>query len=52
MNKDQLLSFAGMCEYYSKFVNNFASKMEPLRKLLRQNASFDGNLNNSRHLIP
>lgn len=40
-NKEQQLSFAGMCEYYSKFVEGFATKMEPLRVLLRQNVKYE-----------
>lgn len=40
-NKEQLLSFMGMCEYYSKFVEGFATKMEPLRMLLRQNVKYE-----------
>lgn len=27
--REKLLSFAGLCEYYSKFIQNFATKMEP-----------------------
>ena len=29
-NKEQLCSFLGLCEYMSKFVKNFASKVAPL----------------------
>lgn len=39
-NREKLLSFAGLCEYYSKFIQNFATKMEPLRELTRKNSEF------------
>lgn len=32
-NRGKLLSFAGLCEYYSKFIKNFATKMEPLKRV-------------------
>ncbi|KAJ1098103.1 hypothetical protein NDU88_003219 [Pleurodeles waltl] len=33
-NREKLLSFTGLC--YSKFIENFAAKMEPLRELTRK----------------
>ena len=33
-------SFLGLCGYYSKFIANYASKVEPIRKLQRENVPF------------
>lgn len=39
-NKEKLLSFACLCKYYSKFIRDFATRMEPLRELTRRNMEF------------
>ena len=39
-DKDQLRSFLGLIEFYSKFIRNFAEKTENLRTLLRKGTSF------------
>jgi hypothetical protein len=39
-NKEQLRSFLGLAEYVSKFIQNFAAKVIPLRELLKQNVKF------------
>lgn len=39
-SKEELASFLGMAEYYSKFIRNFADKTEQLRSLLHRNAEF------------
>lgn len=39
-NKDELRSFLGLAEYYSKFVRNFAEKSYDLRQLLKQKNEF------------
>jgi len=39
-NLKELQSFLGLCNYYRKFIKNFAGKMEPLRKLLKKNNGF------------
>ncbi|XP_055910799.1 uncharacterized protein K02A2.6-like [Eupeodes corollae] len=36
----ELRAFIGMVNYYSKFINNFSSKMFPLYELLRKNIKF------------
>lgn len=38
--REKLLLFPGLCEYYSKFIQNFATKMELLRELTRKNSEF------------
>ncbi|XP_069463312.1 uncharacterized protein [Ambystoma mexicanum] len=35
-NKDQLRSFLGMSEYYSKFVNDYTNKTKHMRKLMKK----------------
>lgn len=35
-DKEQLRSFLGACEYLSKFIEHFASKVAPLRELLEE----------------
>ena len=39
-NVKQLQSFIGMCNYYSRFIHNFASYISPLYSLLQKNAQF------------
>ncbi|XP_069461344.1 uncharacterized protein [Ambystoma mexicanum] len=39
-NKDELRSFLRLCEYYNRFVRNFASVTDPLRKLMKRDAKF------------
>lgn len=39
-NVTQLRSFLGMVNYYSKFINNLSSTLNPLYKLLRKNVSW------------
>ena len=38
--KDQLRSFLGLCEYISKFVRDFATKVAPLRSLMKKDVPF------------
>jgi len=40
-NQKELQSFLGLCNFYRKFINNFAKNMEPLRRLLRKNTTFN-----------
>lgn len=44
-NQSELRAFIGMVNFYSKFICNFAEKMEPLYKLLRKNEKFYFNVN-------
>ena len=39
-NKETLQSFQGLCNYYNKFVGNYATLAVPLNKLLRKGAPF------------
>ena len=39
-DRDKLRAFMGMCEFYSKFVNGFATIAEPLLRLLKKNTKF------------
>lgn len=39
-NVSEVRAFAGMVNYYSKFINNFAKKMSPLYNLLQKNVKF------------
>ncbi|KAJ1131682.1 hypothetical protein NDU88_010017 [Pleurodeles waltl] len=39
-DKDALRSFLGLSEYYSKFMQGYATTVEPLRKLLRKNEKY------------
>lgn len=39
-NVSEVRAFAGMINYYSKFIKDFAHKMNPLYKLLQKNVSF------------
>lgn len=39
-DKTQLRSMIGKLNFYSRFVENFAEKLEPLRELFRQNKDF------------
>ena len=38
--KDQLRSFLGLCKYISKFVRDFATKVAPLRSLMKKDVPF------------
>ena len=40
LDKDQLKSFLGLCEYYARFIQNFSLQTEPLRKLLKSKVPF------------
>jgi len=40
-NLKELQSFLGLCNFYRKFINNFAKHMEPLRRLLKKNCTFN-----------
>nr|XP_041633413.1 uncharacterized protein K02A2.6-like [Drosophila kikkawai] len=40
-NVSELRAFIGMVNYYSKFINNFAQKMNPLYELLRKGTQFE-----------
>ncbi|KAJ1174623.1 hypothetical protein NDU88_006443 [Pleurodeles waltl] len=40
-NREKLLSFTGLCEYYSKFIKDFATKIEPLRELTRKGVQIE-----------
>jgi len=42
-NMNELQSFLGLCNYYRKFIKNFAKIMEPLRTLLKKNSEFKWN---------
>jgi len=39
-NITELQSFLGLCNFYRRFIKNFANIMEPLRKLLKKNSKF------------
>jgi len=39
-NLKELQSFLGLCNFYRKFIKNFAKNMEPLRKLLKKENQF------------
>ena len=39
-NKEELISFLQMLAYLSRYISNFSSKCEPLRRLTRNNATF------------
>ena len=39
-NVRELQSFLGLCNFYRKFIKNFAKNMEPLRKLLKKDNQF------------
>lgn len=39
-NIQQLQSFIGLCNFYSRFIRNFSTVMTPLYKLLRKNIKF------------
>lgn len=39
-NIKELQGFLGLCNFYRKFINNFAEIIEPLRRLLKKNSSF------------
>ncbi|RWS03419.1 hypothetical protein B4U79_16082, partial [Dinothrombium tinctorium] len=39
-NLKELLSFLGLCNYYRRFVQNFAKVESPLRKLTRKDTPF------------
>eukprot|EP00833_Pecoramyces_ruminatium_P008925 jgi/Orpsp1_1/1182957/evm.model.c7180000083281.1 len=39
-NIKDLQSFLGLCNFYRKFIKNFADNMEPLRKLLKKDTKF------------
>jgi len=39
-NIRELQSFLGLCNFYRKFIKNFAKDMEPLRKLLKKDNPF------------
>ncbi|KAJ1128611.1 hypothetical protein NDU88_006987 [Pleurodeles waltl] len=39
-NREKLLSFTGLCEYYSKFIKIFATKLKPLRELIRKGVQY------------
>ncbi|KAJ1092539.1 hypothetical protein NDU88_005649 [Pleurodeles waltl] len=43
-NREKLLSFSGLCEYYSKFIKDFATKMEPLRELTRKGVQIEDSM--------
>ena len=40
-NKDQIRSFLGLCEFMSKYIKNFATRVAPLRVLLKQGTPFE-----------
>ena len=42
-NVKQTQAFVGLCNYYSRFIRNFASKFAPLYALLKKNAQFKWN---------
>ncbi|KAJ1198182.1 hypothetical protein NDU88_002026 [Pleurodeles waltl] len=39
-DRDQMRSFLGLAEYYSKFIKNFASVVQPLRVMLKKGIDF------------
>lgn len=52
-NPSELRAFIGMVNFYSKFISNFAEKMEPLYRLLRKNEKFyfDANAKRAYELL-
>lgn len=44
-NIKELQGFLGLCNFYRKFITNFAKIMEPLRSLLRKNNTYKWNDN-------
>ncbi|KAJ1189087.1 hypothetical protein NDU88_005838 [Pleurodeles waltl] len=40
-NKDELRSFLGLCEYYSRFVDGYAMLVQSLRNLLKKGSKFE-----------
>ena len=41
VNKEQLMSFLGLCEFYAKFMKNFTRLTECLRSLLKKGVCFN-----------
>ncbi|KAJ1090854.1 hypothetical protein NDU88_003982 [Pleurodeles waltl] len=41
VDRDQVQSFLGLAEYYSKFVKNVASIVQPLRMILKKGAKYE-----------
>ena len=39
-SKEQVRAFLGLVNYYGRFVNNLSTRLEPLNRLLRKNATF------------
>ena len=39
-SNDQLRSFLGLCEYVSKFIKNFATKVAPMRQMMKKDVPF------------
>ena len=39
-SKDQLRSFLGLCEYVSKFIKNFTTKVAPMRQMMKKDVPF------------
>lgn len=52
-NKDELCSFLGLCEFYSRFIPDYASKMKVLSNMLRTNVPFvwDSNCQETFELV-
>ena len=40
-SKEQLMSFLGLTEFYSRFIDQYASKVEKLRELLKKNVKYE-----------
>jgi Reverse transcriptase (RNA-dependent DNA polymerase) len=49
-NSDEVRRFVAFCNYYRRFVENFATLASPLNRLLRKNIVFDWSKNVNKHL--
>ena len=50
-NVTELKSFLGMLQFYSQFLDNMATTIEPLTRLLRNNCVLVGVIVNNNHSI-
>ncbi|KAJ1101211.1 hypothetical protein NDU88_006283 [Pleurodeles waltl] len=49
-SKEQFLSFLGIADLYSRFIENYPSKMEPLQKLLKNMAGYEDQADDGYYL--